>query len=91
MTEFGKTLREAREAKGYTVSQLADITRVMRQIIEDMEEERFTRIAAPIYGRGFVKLCCEALGIDPKPMVAAYMELACRSSTERYNRVRACR
>lgn len=75
MIEFGKTLREAREAKGYTVSQLAEKTHIMHQIVEEMEIERFTRIPAPIYGRGFVKLYCEAVGLDPKPFIAAYMEL----------------
>ena len=75
MIEFGKTLREAREAKGYTVSQLAEKTHIMHQIVEEMEVERFTRIPAPIYGRGFVKLYCEAVGLDPKPFIAAYMEL----------------
>ena len=75
MIEFGKTLREAREAKGYTVGQLAEKTHIMHQIVEEMEIERFTRIPAPIYGRGFVKLYCEAVGLDPKPFIAAYMEL----------------
>lgn len=75
MIEFGKTLRLAREAKGYTISQLADITRIMHQTIEDLENENFTKIAAPIYGRGFVKLYCEAVGLDPKPMIAEFMEI----------------
>ena len=75
MIEFGKNLREAREAKGYTVGQLAEKTHIMHQIVEEMEIERFTRIPAPIYGRGFVKLYCEAVGLDPKPFIAAYMEL----------------
>ena len=64
MIEFGKTLRAAREAKGYTVSQLAEATRLMHQVVEDLENENFTRIPAPIYGRGFVKLYCEAVGLD---------------------------
>lgn len=75
MIEFGKTLREAREAKGYTVSQLAEKTHIMHQIVEEMEVERFSRIPAPIYGRGFVKLYCEEVGLDPKPFIEAYMEL----------------
>ena len=75
MIEFGKTLRLAREAKGYTVSQLAEMTRMIHQTIEDLENENFTRIAAPIYGRGFVKLYCEAVGLDPKPMIAEFMEI----------------
>jgi len=75
MIEFGRTLREAREAKGYTVSQLANVTHLMHQIVEDLEDENFSRIAAPIYGRGFVKLYCEAVGLDPAPLVAEYMAI----------------
>ena len=75
MIEFGKTLRLAREAKGYTISQLAEATHMIHQTIEDLENENFSRIAAPIYGRGFVKLYCEAVDLDPKPMVAEFMEI----------------
>lgn len=81
MIEFGKTLREAREAKGYSVSQIAEMTRLMHQTIEDLEAENFTKIPAPIYGRGFVKLYCEALGIDPKPLIEEYMEIQAGNRT----------
>ena len=75
MIEFGRTLRAAREAKGYTISQIAETTHLAPTTVEDLEREDFTRIPAPIYGRGFVKLYCEALGLDPKPMVAEFMEI----------------
>ena len=75
MIEFGKTLRAAREAKGYTVGQVAESTRLMSSMVEDLENENFSHIAAPIYGRGFVKLYCEAVGLDPKPLVAEFMEI----------------
>lgn len=75
MIEFGKTLKDAREAKGYSISQIADMTRMMSSIVEGLENEDFSRIAAPIYGRGFVKLYCEAVGLDPKPLVAEFMEI----------------
>lgn len=75
MIEFGKTLRDAREAKGYTIGQIAEVTRLMPSMVEDLEKENFSRIAAPIYGRGFVKLYCEAVGLDPKPLVAEFMEI----------------
>lgn len=69
MIEFGTTLRKAREAKGYTHAQLAEMTRLSPTTVKDLEQEDFSRIAAPIYGRGFIKLYCEAVGIDPKPLV----------------------
>ena len=75
MMEFGKSLRAAREAKGYTVQQLAEMTRMAPTLVNDLEQENFDRIAAPIYGRGFVKLYCEAVGLAPKPLIDEYMEI----------------
>ena len=36
--EFGKSLREAREAKGYTVAQIAEATHMLTSIIEGLEK-----------------------------------------------------
>ena len=71
--DFGATIRRARESRGITTSQLAAQTRILVQTIEDMEQNKFKRIPAPIYGRGFVKLICESLDLDPVTMVPAFM------------------
>lgn len=75
MIELGNSLRAAREEKGYTVRQLSEMTRLAPSTIQDIETENFTHIAAPIYGRGFIKLYCEAIGIDPKPFINEFMEI----------------
>jgi len=75
MSEFGKTLRAAREAKGLTTGQIAEQTHMMVQTVEGLENEDFSKIVAPIYGRGFVKLYCEAVGLDPKPLVDTFTEI----------------
>ena len=75
MMEFGSTLRLAREAKGFTQAQIAEMTHMAPATVADLENENFGRIAAPIYGRGFVKLYCEAVGIDPKPMIDEFMSI----------------
>lgn len=75
MIEFGNSLRTAREAKGLTIAQLAETTKMLPAVIENLENEDFTRIAAPIYGRGFVKLYCEAVGLEAKPFVDEFMEI----------------
>ena len=73
---LGQTLRSAREAKGMTTSELAEKTHLLVQIVEGLENEDFRRIPAPIYGRGFIKLYCEQVGIDdPKPLQAEFMAL----------------
>lgn len=78
---FGNTLRAAREAKGFTTSELASRTHILVQAIEGLENEDFRRIPAPIYGRGFVKLYCEAVGLDPKPLQAEFMDLYTREKS----------
>ena len=75
MSSFGETLRNAREAKGLTCSQVASQTHMLVQIVEEMEREDFHRIPAPIYGRGFVKLYCEAVGLEAKPFIDEFMAI----------------
>lgn len=72
--EFGKTLREAREAKGLSVSELSARTHIMSQTIASMEEENFKKIPALIYGIGFVKTLCKHLEIaDVEGMKEAFV------------------
>ena len=75
MSSFGETLRTAREAKGLTCSQVAAQTHMLVQIVEEMEREDFHRIPAPIYGRGFVRLFAECVGLDPVPLVREFMDI----------------
>ncbi len=76
---LGNTLRAARESLGITTSELAARTHMLIQIVEGLENEDFRRIPAPIYGRGFIKLYSEAVGLDPKPLQAEFMELFARA------------
>ena len=75
MSSFGETLRAAREAKGLTCSQVAAQTHMLVQIVEEMEREDFHRIPAPIYGRGFVRLFADCVGLDPIPLVREFMDI----------------
>ena len=75
MSSFGETLRAAREAKGLSCSQVAAQTHMLVQIVEEMEREDFHRIPAPIYGRGFVRLFADCVGLDPVPLVREFMDI----------------
>lgn len=75
MSSLGQTLRQAREAKGLTQSKVAAETRILVQIVDDIENEDFHRIAAPIYGRGFVRLFAECVGLDPQPLIREFMDI----------------
>lgn len=73
MTGFGEKLKAAREQKGLSQSQLAASTRILIQIIQGLEEENFSRIVAPIYGRGFAKLYAEQVGLNPEECAEEFM------------------
>ena len=75
MMDFGTRPRASRAPKGSTVLQLAETTHLAPSVVENLENEDFSHIAAPIYGRGFVKLYCEAVGLAPKPMIDQFMDL----------------
>lgn len=75
MIELGNTLKAAREAKGLSIADIANKTHMMSTLVADLENEDFSRLPAPIYGRGFIKLYCEVVGIDPKPLIAEFNEI----------------
>lgn len=72
---LGEILKNAREQKGYSPSVVAEATHMKVQMVEDLEREDFRRIAAPIYGRGFVKLYADFLNLDAEPLIRDFMEL----------------
>lgn len=72
---MGEILKSAREQRGLSASAVAEATHMKVQIIEDLENEDFRRIAAPIYGRGFVKLYAEFLELDPASLIREFMDL----------------
>jgi cytoskeletal protein RodZ len=88
---LGEILRNAREQKGCSASAVAESTHLKVQVVEDLEREDFRRIAAPIYGRGFVKLYAEFLQLDPEPLIRDFMELyaGARSPAVRMKRTEA--
>jgi cytoskeletal protein RodZ len=69
---LGEALRKARQEKSLTASQVAEGTRMKVQIVEALETEDFSKIAAPIYGKGFIKLYAEYVGLDPTPLLSEY-------------------
>ena len=79
---LGATLKTAREAKGLTVAELANELHLKMQIVEDLENEDFSNIKASIYGRGFIKLCAERLGIDPDPLLDEFKDTYQKPSHE---------
>ena len=70
---LGEQLRKARLGRNETASQVAAATQMTTQSVEDIEQENFIRLSAPIYAKGFIKLYAKHLGLDPQPLIQEYM------------------
>lgn len=74
MSTVGESLREAREAKGMTIAELAKKTHIMSKQLDGIERDDFSPIPAPIYVKSFIKTFATQVGLDPADMVALYLE-----------------
>lgn len=72
---LGEQLKQARLSKKLTPSQVAAATKMNVQTVEALEREDFRFVTAPIYGKGFIKLYAQEVGLDPAPLIQEYLNL----------------
>ncbi len=72
MCELGKRLKEAREARGLEIAQVAEVLKVRRVILEALEDCRFDELPEPALARGYLRRYAQLLGLDPAPLLALY-------------------
>lgn len=71
MGEVGDRLRQAREAKGLTLEQVEEITRIRRRYIQALEEEDYGQLPGEVFVRGFLRNYATVLGLDAQEILAA--------------------
>ena len=69
----GNELRQAREAKGISLRDIAQRSKIGVRFLEYLEQERFDMLPAPVYIRGFVMEYARAVGLDASSTVEAYL------------------
>jgi cytoskeleton protein RodZ len=80
MSELGNRLRTAREAQGKSIGDLAQQLLVRKNIIEALEENRFSDLPEATLTRGYIRRYAQALGLDPEPLLAHYPKVAVADS-----------
>lgn len=71
---LGEELREAREAQGWSIDDLAANLRIRRVYLIALEEGRVRDLPAPAYAIGFVRSYARTLGLDDDAMVRRFRE-----------------
>jgi cytoskeleton protein RodZ len=70
--EIGSSLREARERQELELSQIERDTRIRTRYLQALEDERFDRLPAPAYAKGFLRTYADYLGLDAQRFVDEY-------------------
>jgi cytoskeleton protein RodZ len=72
MEELGHILREAREARGFTLSQAQDKTRINLKYLEALENGEYAALPTPVHARGYLRNYARFLNLDPQPLLERY-------------------
>ena len=83
MTNFGASLKKARESKGVSLDQIAAETRISTRFLTAIENEQFHLLPGGIFNRGFVRAYAETVGLNVTEVIAEYERLSeVRQSTD---------
>ncbi len=78
---LGKQLREAREARGLDLAQVAEDTRISADYISALESENFDGLPlAAIYIKSYLKTLARRYGLNPEDLIQQYEESSAANS-----------
>ncbi|HVA27037.1 MAG TPA: RodZ domain-containing protein [Candidatus Baltobacteraceae bacterium] len=72
MSALGERFRAAREARGLSLSDVAEQIRIRSVYLAAIEDENWSVIGAPVYIRGFLRTYGRFLGLDTEEIVAEF-------------------
>jgi DnaJ-class molecular chaperone len=69
----GEFLKQIRDYKLVTVERMAEMTRISKTYIRNIEEDDFTKLPADVYTRGFVYQYAKCLKLNPDLVATSYI------------------
>lgn len=70
--DIGALLAEQRESKGVSAKEAAKMVNLSANIIDDLENNRFSKIGTTVYVRGYLGLYAKYLGLDAAQIINLY-------------------
>lgn len=74
LSELGNRLKEAREAKGLTLEELQEITKIQVRYLVGIEEGNYSMMPGKFYTRAFIKQYAEAVDLVPEELFEEYKD-----------------
>jgi len=79
---LGEKLRQAREERGMTISEIAEQTRISGLYIESIENDDYRILPGGIFNKGFVKSFAKTVGVDEQEALQDYAALVGNQSNQ---------
>jgi cytoskeleton protein RodZ len=73
---LGQQLRRAREARGVTLREISEQTRITMRHLEAIEADEYKHLPGGIFNKSFVKAYAKQIGFDERTAVELYMRTA---------------
>lgn len=83
--EIGKKLQAARQAKGYTLDDLQQITKIQKRYLIAIEDEKFDELPGDFYVRAFVKQYADTVGLNGEDLLKEYEDDLPKAKTTEYS------
>lgn len=71
----GPRLREAREARNFSQEAVAKQLRIDTTLVHALEEDDYSKFAAPIFVTGYLRAYARVLGLPPESFIQAYQNM----------------
>ncbi len=68
----GQMLSQAREAKGWSIGDISEYTRLSVQCIRDLEADEYRHMAAPVYLHGYFRSYARVVGVPEQMVIDAF-------------------
>jgi cytoskeleton protein RodZ len=78
---FGEQLRLAREARGITLREISEQTRISTRYLEAIEADDYKRLPGGIFNKSFIKAYAKYIGFDEQEALEAYTRTAREQGT----------
>lgn len=79
---LGEKLRQAREERGISVSEVAEQTRISSHYLSSIENDDYKTLPGGIFNKGFVKSYAKYVGLDENEVLQDYSKLVAEAEDE---------
>ena len=76
MKPFGKNLIKEREARGVSLEDISEYTKISVRMLKAIETERFDQLPGGIFNKSYVRQYARYLGLDEEQIASEYLRAA---------------